>query len=375
MKERIEFGYLKMGDVAKRHIDDVIKSNHVSFGPKVQMFEEEFGKLFNYKHTVAVSTGTDAVFNALLTLYDFGADKDTEIIVPALSFIATSTAVRMAGFKPVWVDVRASDLNINEELVEDAITPKTKAILVVSTMGRPPKMDRLREIADKHKLLLICDNAEGHGCKFNGKFMGEIADMSTYSFFAAHLIICGGEGGAVATNRNDLAEILKSTRTHGRAGGKAYFTHDRYGANSKLSDLSAAVGLEGIGNFWTNFHCRKWIYYTLMSELNYLSDKCYFSEEDNSVMQIAPHGFSITLKEPDDLQFKRLISSLDDENIHWKRNFGAVPDHLAFAYMKQRDLFPQATFAGNYGIHIGLSQYYTVLDIIRIISAIRRAFA
>ncbi len=162
---RIEFGDLKIGEVAKKHLAEAVDSNWVSGGPKVKKFEEEWGKLFDYKYNVAMSSGTDADINACFALYDLGAKRGDEIIVPALAFIAPANAVLAAGFKPVFVDIEKHTLNINPEKIEEKITPRTRAIMVVHTMGKPCKMDRIAEIAKKHNLTLIEDACEAHGAK------------------------------------------------------------------------------------------------------------------------------------------------------------------------------------------------------------------
>lgn len=370
--KRIEFGELRIGEKARQNLMDVCDSNWASSGPKVKEFEEKFGAIFNYKHVVAVSSGTDADINAYLSLYDLGAQPQDEIIVPALSFIATANAVRAAGFTPTFVDVRVETLNIDESLVEAAITPKTRAIVAVNTMGKPCDMAALRDICDRHNLLLICDNCEGHGCKFDDKYMAHIADISTYSFYVAHLI-CAGEGGAVCTNRDDIYESLISTRSHGRKNGGLYFNHVRYGLNSKMNDLEASVGLEAVDVFWETFNTRKNTYYRLMDALDAITYRCLFSTEASNAKN-CPHGFSFTLRDADKDLFDRFTSVFDKHNIHWKRNFGCIPNHECFKYLGHSlGEFPQAEHAGDYGIHIGVHQHLSEEDIQRIITCSREA--
>ena len=137
MNKRIEFGELRIGTEAKMNLLNCVDKDWASAGPKVASFEKKWGKLFNYKHNKAVSSGTDAGINLVASLYDFGAKRGDEVIVPALSFIATANAVLAAGFTPVFVDVDRETLNIDPDKIEAAITSKTRAIKVVHTMGRP----------------------------------------------------------------------------------------------------------------------------------------------------------------------------------------------------------------------------------------------
>ena len=164
--------------------------------------------MFGYERSVAMSSGTDGCINACLTLYDLrSAVRGDEVIVPALSFIATSNGVRAAGLTPKFVDVERETLNINESKIEEAITDKTVAIMPVHTMGRPCDMEKICEIAKKHNLVVIEDSCEAHGAKFKDKFVGNWGDMSIYSYYIAHLVCCG-EGGMVSTNNQGIGDLL-----------------------------------------------------------------------------------------------------------------------------------------------------------------------
>ena len=140
---KIEFGELRIGDIARQHLMDVCDTNWASGGPKVKAFEDQWAELFDYECSVAMSSGTDGVINACLALYDLknAVRGESEVIVPALSFIATSNGVRAAGLIPKFVDIKKETLNIDESKIEEAITDKTVAIMPVHTMGRMAEMD------------------------------------------------------------------------------------------------------------------------------------------------------------------------------------------------------------------------------------------
>src|SRR5581483_3445060 len=224
MKKRIEFGELKLRESAKTHILDCLSRNWITMGPKVKEFEESWKKLFNYKYAKALSSGTSADTACCMVAYDFGAKPGDEVIIPALSFIATANAVRAAGLTPKFVDVKIDTMNIDETQIESAITDKTAAIMFVNLMGKPAKMDKIQEIAKKHNLLTISDSCESYGCRYKDKFTLKYADMETSSHYVAHLC-CSGEGGIVSTNSEKIDSIVESIRSHGRHGGSLYFDH------------------------------------------------------------------------------------------------------------------------------------------------------
>ena len=373
-KWRIEFGDLKLGKTSWDNLADCHKSNWVAGGAKVAKFEEEWGKIFNYPFSKATSSGTDAGICAVASLYDLGASRGDEIIVPSLSFIATSNAVLAAGFIPKFVDVGIESMNLDPEKVEAAIGPQTKAIQCVSTMGKPCNMAALRDIADRHKLVLLVDNCEGHGCKFDDKYMGHWGDVSTYSFYVAHLI-CASEGGMVSTTRQDIADAVNSVRTHGRRDGHLFFDHVRWGINAKMTDLEASLGLEGVENFWWTFNTRKNNLLKLLDLTKDLADHCWFVKEESNEV-VCPHAFSVILKDPT-RDAKKLMSFLEDRGIKCKRNFGCIPtQHEAFAWMgHQIGDFPNAEYVGSNGLHFGCHQYLTEDDLVFASDCLHEYFA
>lgn len=363
----IKFGEVRVSQKAKDNVNSVLNSHHITQGVMTEKFEKQWSKLFGYKDSVAVSSGTDACINACLALYDIAFKpcirNKAEVIVPALSYIATSNAVRAAGLVPKFVDVDVHTLNINPDKIEEAITENTVAIMCVHTMGKMCDMYKIAAIARKHDLVVIEDSAEAHGAMYYGVYPGQIGHMSTFSFYAAHLI-CSGEGGMVSTMHPEVAEILRSTRSHGRPNGSLYFDHVRTGLNSKMNDLEAAVGLAGVDVFWETFKAR----HLNMSHLNSrLMEGQFFgfynlSLEDHGCIN-CPHGVSLTCATE---EIKNVITTaLDSNNIQWKRNFGSIPtQQKAFADMGYKlGEFPAAEHIGNCGIHVGCHQYLSFDDI------------
>ena len=183
---RISFGDLVIGDIAKKNFQRVFDKNWASEGDNVREFEAKFAAKFGYKHAIATSSGTDADMVSCAVLYDFGAERGDEIIVPALSFVATTNAVLAAGFTPKFVDVELETLNIDPAKIEEAITDKTRAIMVVHTMGKPCDMDPILKVAKKYNLKVIEDACEAHGAMYKGKLVGKIGDLGAFSFYTAH---------------------------------------------------------------------------------------------------------------------------------------------------------------------------------------------
>jgi dTDP-4-amino-4,6-dideoxygalactose transaminase len=213
---KIPFGTISVTEKSKKLIAEILDSNRLSSGKYVREFEKKFAELVGTKESVAVSTGTDADVLALAVLYDFGAERGDEIIVPALSFVATGNAVLQAGFKPMFVDIDRRTLNIDPLKIEDSVTEKTRAIMPVHLMGKPADMDAINTVAKKYGLYVVGDAAEAHGAIYKGRNIGTLGDMAAYSLYVAH-IITTVEGGIIATDNADYAEILRSLRSHGRA--------------------------------------------------------------------------------------------------------------------------------------------------------------
>lgn len=362
-QSRVEFGSFKCTDEIKRDVLACLESGWLSMGPITKRFEEGWKSLFRYPYARALSSGTAADTACCMALHELGARPDGEIICPALSFIATGNAIRAAGFEPVFVDVKM-DMNLDESKIEEKITDKTVAIMVVNLMGRPAELDIIKGIADKHRLRLIVDNCEAYGSKFKGEYSLHYADMETSSHFLAH-IITTAEGGMVSTNHKAIDELIEAIRSHGRMGGSSDFKHEIFGLNFKPTDLNLSTGLQDLNRFWEIFRKRKENLQKMYQACREYDEAAWFVEEDKDRVN-APHAFSLITKEPG--QIRRLTDTLDTENIAWKKNFGSMPTrHRAFNYLCYGlGDFPNAEYIGDNGIHIGVHKYLTEEDLGRI---------
>lgn len=357
---RINFGDLKIGRIAKCKIREALDKNWISEGANVKEFETEFAKLFGYKYAIATSSGTSACTAALMSLYDFGAKRGNEVIIPATTFVATANAVLAAGFIPRFVDIELETLNINPEKIENVIHADTVAIMPVHLMGKPANMDIINRLAEKYGLHVIEDCCESHGAKYNGRYVGTIGDMGTFSFYSAHLIVAG-EGGMVVTNNKRIANIIRSVKSHGRPTDSIYFDFQRYGLNFKTTELTAAVGIEGVYRFEETFRQRKRNLYNLLDKTKDLEKYCYFLREEKNEV-ISPHAFPIVLK---DKKYNRnkLYKYLEKNGIQTKTLFGSLPtQHDAFGFLEQNN-FPIAEYVGRNGLHFGIHQYLTDDDL------------
>lgn len=212
----------------------VLDSGDFVSGPFVASFEKNFAALHEAKYCVAVSSGTSALHIAMWALDIQAGD---EVLVPTNTFIASAAAINMTGATPVFVDCDAL-YNIDPEKIEKAITKKTKAILVVHLYGQPAQMDKIKAIAEKHKLMVIEDCAQAHEAAYKGKPVGALGICGCFSFYPSKNLGAYGEGGAIVTNDEALYKKMLMIREHGSS--KKYF-HDILGHNYRMQGLQGAI--------------------------------------------------------------------------------------------------------------------------------------
>lgn len=225
----------------KKYLLDAIETNWISSSGKyISKFEEAFAKYCKVKHGIAVTNGTNALHLALTAL---GIGKGDEVIIPNFTMIASAFAVCYTDAMPVFVDANKDTWNIDPKKIEEKITDKTKAIMVVHIYGLPCDMDHIKEIASKHNLKVIEDAAESHGAEYKGEKCGALGDIACFSFFG-NKIITTGEGGMVVTNEDKLAEkCLYYKNLCFPLGGPRNYLHNDLGFNYRMSNLHAAIGL------------------------------------------------------------------------------------------------------------------------------------
>ena len=305
----------------KNEIDEAIKrvldSGYYILGDEVSAFEEKYAEYCDSKTCVGVGNGLDAI---TLSLKSLGISEDDEIIVPSNTYIATWLAVTHCGAKIVPVEPDMSSYNIDPELIEQAITSKTKAILAVHLYGQPAEIDTIIDIAKRYNLFLIEDAAQAHGATYKGKKIGSHGDIVTWSFYPGKNLGAFGDGGAITTNNLDLANKIRAYRNYG--SHKKYF-NDYIGLNSRLDPMQATilnVKLKKLDE-WNARRAKIAERYSNLLDVN-----LYSTPKINKNANSAWHLYELRTKSRDSL-----IKHLQDKNISTLIHY-PVPPHLQNAY-------------------------------------------
>ncbi len=232
--------YNAIKDIVNPSIQEVIETTSFINGPKVREFQNNLENYLGVKHVIPCANGTDALQIAMMGL---GLKPGDEVITADFTFAATVEVIALLNLTPVLVDVNEDDFNINVEAIKRAITPKTKAIVPVHLFGQCANMEAIMEIAKEHNLFVIEDNAQAIGANYtysNGEKVkaGTIGDVGATSFFPSKNLGCYGDGGAIFTNNDELAQTIRGVVNHGMY--KRYH-HDVVGVNSRLDSIQAAV--------------------------------------------------------------------------------------------------------------------------------------
>lgn len=226
---------------------EVLRSDWLTTGPKVGEFEEAVAGFTGAAYGVAVSSGTAALHAAMNAI---GIGPGDEVIVPAMTFAATANCVVYQGGVPVFADVDARSLLVDPEEVLARITPRTRAVIAVDYAGHPCPYDRLREICERHDLILVADGCHALGAEYRGRRVGSIADLTVFSFHPVKHITTG-EGGMIVTDRPEWAERMRRFRNHGimsdhrqrEEKGTWYYEMEELGFNYRITDLQCALGI------------------------------------------------------------------------------------------------------------------------------------
>jgi len=231
----IRMGRPVIGEEEKRAVLAVLESGQLAQAQRVAEFEEAFARFVGSEHAVAVSSGTAALIAALLA---HGIGPGDEVITTPFTFAATANAVLIAGARPVFVDVREEDFNIDPALIEPAVTPRTRAILPVHLFGHPCDMEAIGDIARRHGLLVIEDACQAHGASIDGRVVGSFG-TGCFSLYATKNMTTG-EGGVLTTNDAAIAERVRLIRNHGE---RQRYHSELLGYNLRMTEMAAALGL------------------------------------------------------------------------------------------------------------------------------------
>lgn len=242
MEHEIEMIPLSRPDVGEeeiRLVNEVLRTDWLSMGPKVGEFEKKFADYIGTEHAIAVNSGTSGLH---LCMKSIGIKKGDEVITTPFSFIASSNSVIFENGKPIFVDIDPNTLNIDPEIIEDAITRDTRAILPVHVFGQPCKMDAIMDIAEDNNLSVIEDACEAVGAEYNSRKAGTFGDASVFAFYPNKQMTTG-EGGMIVTDNKDIAQSCISTRNQGRSEKGEWLDHVRIGYNYRLDEMSCALGI------------------------------------------------------------------------------------------------------------------------------------
>lgn len=246
-KEAIYYGKQYIDEEDVKAVSEVLTSDLITCGPKVDDLEKKLCEITGAKYAIVLSNGTAALHVAAMAA---GIQKGDEVIVSAITFAASANCVLYCGGTPVFADIKPDTYNMDPKSLRKLITPKTKAVVAVDFTGQAVELDEIREICKEHQLILIEDAAHSLGTKYQGKPVGSIADMTTFSFHPVKTVT-GGEGGAITTNDEELYKKLHLLRSHGitkdpeemvhESEGKWYQEQVTLGYNYRMTDFQAAL--------------------------------------------------------------------------------------------------------------------------------------
>jgi perosamine synthetase len=220
-------------------VAEVLRTPHLSLGPKLAEFEQNIARYIGAGNAIGVSSGTAGLHLCVRAL---GIGAEDEVLVPSFAFIAVANILRYEHAVPVFVDIEPKTLNLDASRVEAAITPRTKAILVVHTFGCPADLVEILEIARRHHLYVIEDACEAIGAEYHGRKVGVYGDAGVFAFYPNKQITTG-EGGAVVTNDPRLAARVKALRNQGRSDTDDWFQHSELGYNYRISEMNCTLGI------------------------------------------------------------------------------------------------------------------------------------
>jgi dTDP-4-amino-4,6-dideoxygalactose transaminase len=299
-------------------IQQVLEKTAFAGGPFVAQFEKEFSAFCRTRHCIGVGSGTDALWLALLAL---GVGPGDEVITVPDTFIATAEAISYCGARPVFVDVEEETYNMNPNLLEAAITPRTKAVIPVHLFGQMADMDPIMVIARRHNLRVVEDASQAHGAEYKGRIAGSIGDAGCFSFYPGKNLGAYGEAGAVVTDNADLDQKIRMLRDHGQA--KKYY-HGLIGWNARMDGFQGAILSVKIKNLpsWNEARRKNaGLYDELLGAINGV-----VIPRESPGNKHVYHIYAIRIPNQD-----ALIKALAEKDIHCGIHY-PIPLHLQDAY-------------------------------------------
>src|SRR3989338_7221549 len=327
MSRQVYLDAPNVGELEKKYIAKAIDSGYVStIGPWVREFEDKFADYLCTKIAVSTQSGTASIH---IALHELKVGKDDEVIVPALTFVATVNPIIYVGAKPVFIDVDIKTWNINPEEIEKNITPRTKAIMPVHFYGNPCNMEAIMNTAKKNNLYVIEDATESLGALYKSRYVGTFGDLGCFSFNGNKVITTGGGGMVVGPDKNRL-EHIKFLVNQARDESKGYY-HSEIGFNYRMTNIEAALGLAQLEKL-DEFLAKKRRFNKIYREELKNSSFIQFQEESDGAESIW-WLTCIILKE--NLDVNDVQRKLKEKGIPTRRIFMPVTESLPYKTYKK----------------------------------------
>jgi perosamine synthetase len=335
------------------YVSECITSGWISsLGSFVQRFEQVFAERYGMPYALTVCNGTAALHLGLMAA---GIGSGDEVIVPAMTFVATANAVAYTGAKPVFVDADPVYWNMDHSLLESAITPKTRAIMPVHLFGQVADMDLIRGFARKHQLIIIEDTAEAQEGKWGNQYAGSFGDLSTFSFYGNKLISTG-EGGMLLLRDRDQYQRAKLLRDHAMDPLRRYY-HPEIGYNYRMTNIQAALGVAQMEYVDATIARKTQIAQWYLKELKGVSGIQLPQELPGS--RHAHWLFSIVIESSLSIERDELIMKLRKHGVDSRPFFHPMPDLPAYADQGKNREFPVARWLGSRGLSLPSSPLLT----------------
>ncbi|MFC1517253.1 DegT/DnrJ/EryC1/StrS family aminotransferase [Candidatus Margulisiibacteriota bacterium] len=376
-KNFLVFGSPRLEEAEINEVIATLKSGWIGTGPKVAKFEEDFRKYIGSKYAIALHSCTAGLHLAMLVA---GIKPGDEVITTPMTFCATANAIIHAGGKPVFVDIDRKTMNIDPKKIEKAITEKTKAIIPVHFAGRPCDMDPIMQIAKKHKLIVIEDAAHAIEAEYNGKKIGNIGDMTCFSFYVTKNLVTG-EGGMVTTNSQEYADKIKMYGLHGMSRDAwKRFSDEGYkhyqvifpGFKYNMMDIQGALGIHQLPRLEKYHKRRQEIWEKYDQAFKDLPVTLPAPEEKDT--KHARHLYTLLIDIENAGKRDDFLNKMTKENIGVGVHYVAL--HLHEYYQKHLGYkpgdFPEAEFVSERTVSLPLSAKLSDQDVDDVINAVKR---
>lgn len=361
--------FLSLKDVTEKNKEEILEavtrvteSGWYLQGKENETFETNYANYIGAKHCIGVANGLDALIWILKAYIEMGIMKEgDEVIVPANTYIASIIAITENGLVPVLVEPNIETYQIDDTLIESRITDRTKAIMIVHLYGRCAYTEKIGALCEKYNLKLIEDNAQAHGCIFKGKRTGNIGDAAGHSFYPGKNLGALGDGGAVTTNDDELARVIRSLANY---GSSRKYVFDYVGRNSRLDEIQAAVLDVKLKYIDRDNQRRKDIAKQYLSRIK--NEKVLLPNCDEDVDNVY-HIFPVRVKERDAFQ-KYLLENGIQTVIHYP-----IPPHKQKAYSAWNELcYPITEMIHNEELSLPMSPTLTDKEVDYVIDIINK---